>query len=690
MKGQRKIVTEASQGFTLTRRALFLGGAQAAVGLVLAGRMGWLAIAENERYKLLAESNRVNLTLIPPRRGWIVDRHGRPIADNRTDFRVDVIPDRLRDPEGTIAVLQKLIGFDDDVRDRILEEIASGAGFRPVEVAASLDYERFAAISVRMPDLPGVAPASGFTRNYPTGAAVAHLVGYVGGASADEYKETRDPLLVTPGFKVGKDGLEKTMDAMLRGKPGAKRTEVTARGKLVRELTTRPDTTGETLKLTIDGGLQHYAARRLGVESGSVVVIDTHTGGILAMTSMPAYDPNSFSDGISHSEWEMLRADDHIPLLNKSMQGLYPPGSTFKPVTSTALQAAGIKPDEIVYCNGGYTLGNRRFACLGHHGPMNMYRALARSCNTYFYTMGHRIGIDAIAAAAHTLGLGAEFPLPVPSQRYGTVPDPAWKQKKYKQDWSQSDTLNTAIGQGYLQVSPLQLAVMASRVASGRMLMPTLIAGQARRAAPLAIPPEHLAAIRSGMDQVVNDGGTAVRSKLPLEGIRMGGKTGTAQVRRISGSSRGGSNVPWKYRDHALFVCFAPVDNPRYAASVVIEHGLHGSSAAAPVARDVMTYLFDPPKAMEMLATLENGWGGNIEQRTAAKTAAWKAAQAGTPIVPADGEGDNRSGDNDSAPAPTPSPSPSPSPPPEPTPSTAPVPPPPPGVIDIPAAPEPD
>lgn len=659
MNNRRKIVTEASQSFTLTRRALFIGGAQAAFGAVLAGRMAWLSIAENERYKLLAESNRVNLTLIPPRRGWIVDRSGRPIADNRTDFRVDVIPDRLRDVEATIETLQRLIGFDADEHQRILDEIKHSPGFRPVEVAASLDYQHFAAISVRLPDLPGVAPTRGFTRNYPTGAAVAHLIGYVGGASAEEYKETRDPLLVTPGFKVGKDGLEKTMDAMLRGKPGAKRTEVTARGKLVRELTTRPDVTGDTLRLTIDAGLQHYAARRIGPESASVVVIDTLTGAILALASMPAYDPNSFSDGISHNEWAMLREDDHIPLLNKSLQGLYPPGSTFKPVSATALQAAGIKPDEIVHCNGGYQLGNRRFACLGRHGPMDMYRALARSCNTYFYTMGHRVGIERIAEAARTLGLGQEYPLPVPSQRYGTVPDPTWKQRKYDQKWSQSDTLNTSIGQGYLQVSPLQLAVMASRVASGRKLMPTLIASHLKRADELAIPPDHLAAIRQGMDMVVNGGGTAGRSRLPLEGIRMGGKTGTAQVRRIAGNFRGGSNVPWKYRDHALFVGFAPVDDPRYAVSVVVEHGLHGSSAAAPIARDVLTYLFDPVKAMATLDDFEKGWGGTIEQRMAIKAAAWKAARSGTPPPAPDAQG-NAATANASATAPEPAPTPTP------------------------------
>lgn len=623
-----KLVTQHSQSFTFTRRALLLGAAQAGVAGMLAVRMGWLAIAENERYRLLAESNRVQLTIIPPRRGWIVDRFGKPIAINRTDFRVDLIPGQLHDEGKILGELQQLLALPEEELQRIREELAKAADYQPVQVASNLPYEKFATVSLRAPDMPGVNPSSGTARFYPAGAAVGHLVGYVGSASAKDYEKTHDPLLITPGFKVGKDGIEKTMEEWLRGKPGAKRSEVTARGRLVRELTTRPDIAGNTLRLTIDAGLQSFAARRLGNESGSVVIIDTLTGGILTMTSMPAYDPNSFSDGISHSEWAMLSQNDHLPLLNKSLQGLYPPGSTFKPITALALQRAGIDPEEIVFCNGGYQLGNRRFACLGRHGPMNLYRALARSCNTYFYTQGRKTGIDGIASMAHTMGLGASYTLPMPSQKYGTVPDPAWKLRRYDQQWGQADTLNTAIGQGFLQVSPLQLAVLASRVASGRALVPKMMRKKGDTADPiLNIPLEHLAAVRRGMDEVVNAGGTAVRSRLQIEGVRMAGKTGTAQVRRIAGSARGGLNMPWKYRDHALFIGFAPVENPRYAASVVIEHGLHGSSAAAPVASDCLLYLFDPAKALAKLADLEKGWGGDIGTRMRVEAAEWQAAQ---------------------------------------------------------------
>lgn len=634
MSGPIRQVTEAAQAFTFSRRAMSLGIAQMGVGALLAGRMAWLSVAENERYKLLSESNRVNLTLIPPRRGWIVDRAGHAIANNRTDFRIDLIPERIEDTTRVLADLARLLKLDPSEVERIARELEKARGLQPVPVAENLDWDRYAAVVVRQPELPGVAPTQGYARNYPAGAAVAHLVGYVGTPSAEQYKESKDPLYLAPGFKLGKDGLEKSLEPKLRGTPGARRVEVTARGRPVRDLDTRRDVPGQTVKLTIDAGLQEYAARRLGNESGSAVVIDARTGGILAMASMPAYDPNSFSDGISRLEWGMLSEDDHLPLTNKVLQGLYPPGSTFKPATALAALRAGIDPERTVYCNGGYQLGNRFFRCLGRHGPVNLHRAIAKSCNTYFYTMGRDVGMDGVAAAARQLGLGAEYPLPFPSQRYGTIPDPAWKLRKYKESWRPADTLNASIGQGYILASPLQLAVQASRIASGRELMPRILADAPIVGPLLDVPQERMAMIRSGMDEVVNGAGTAVRSRLQLDGIRMGGKTGTAQVRRIAGGARGGLNVPWKHRDHGLFIGFAPVENPLYAVAVVIEHGMSGSGAAAPVARDLLTYLFDRPKAMETLAAFEKQWGGDLNARMAAKAEAYRLVkQAPIPIA---------------------------------------------------------
>ncbi|MBP6379496.1 MAG: penicillin-binding protein 2 [Sphingorhabdus sp.] len=612
--------------FTFSRRALFIGGVQATVGAVVATRMAYIAVAENEKYKLASESNRINLTLIPPRRGWFIDRIGKPIATNRADFRVDIIPDRLQNREQTLGTLTRLLDLKQEDVERIEKELKEAQGFQPVQVAAGLDYESFARVSVRLPDLPGVSPRQGFSRFYPSGAAVGHLLGYVGTVSAEEYRLDKNPLLITPGFKVGKQGLEKTMEMRLRGKPGAKRTEVTARGKIVRELSTRSDTPGKPVQLTIDIDLHNYAARRLGVESGSVVVIDCLTGDILALVSMPCFDPNSFSEGIGRLEWKMLNSDDRIPMLNKSLQGLYPPGSTLKPMAGLAFLKHGIDPEETVSCGGGYRLGNRVFKCLGRHGSMNMRSAIMKSCNTYFYSMANRVGYDAIAPAAKQLGLGQEFPLPFQSQRYGTIPDSTWKQKKYGQEWSRSDTLNAVIGQGYVSVSPFQLAVMAARIASGRMLEPEILLKQRGAAQHLPFPDEHLQVVRDGMDLVVNGAGTAVRSRLDLPDVTMAGKTGTAQVRAIKGGQRGQSGAR-KYRDHGLFVCFAPVAQPRYAAAVVIEHGLGGARAAAPVAKDVLTFLYDREKAMASLEALEAGWGGGIEERMARQYAAFQAGQ---------------------------------------------------------------
>jgi penicillin-binding protein 2 len=620
----RPPLTEGAQAAMFTRRAILLGVGQAGLSALLAGRMGYIAIAQNERYTDLAESNRVQERLIAPRRGWIVDRNGQPMAVNRSIFRVDLIPDQLEDPERAIAELTRILGLDAETVARIRAELPRAAGFQPIPVAENLSYEHFAAITVRLPELPGVAPLRAFARYYPEGAAVGHLLGYVGTPSREDYeRQGRDPLFLTPGFKIGKEGLERVKEAGLRGTPGRARVEVTARGRLVRELTTLPDTGGRVLHTTIDAGLQSYAARRLGEQSGSCVVLDCHSGDILCMASMPAYDPNAFSDGINRSEWSMMAEDERHPLINKTLNALYPPGSTIKPAIAMAVLEAGVGPEEIVVCGGGYNLGGRRFGCLGVHGPMNLHRAIARSCNTYFYTMGRRIGIDRFAQMARRLGLGQRFDLPVVSQNFGTIPDPAWKMRRHHQEWSQADTLNAAIGQGYVILNPLQLAIMASRVASGRNIQPRLILNRHAPADPLPFASAHFEAVRSGMDEVVNGAGTAGASRLPFPDIRMAGKTGTAQVRNIVDASRGRAGAAWRYRDHGLFIFFAPVGAPRYAGSVVIEHGLGGARAGAPVAKDVLTYLFDKDRGMAALQALEQGWGGNIAERLARRTAAW-------------------------------------------------------------------
>ncbi len=623
-----KIVSPALLRQTFERRSVVVGALQGGVGLLLLTRMGYIALADSQKYKAMAESNRVNLSLIPPRRGWILDRNGQPIASNRADFRVDLIPSKLIDRDKSLAELAPILGLDAIAVQDIQDKLEKARGFQPVEASAHLTWEQFAAISVRQPDLQGVVPQRSFSRFYPAGPCVGHLTGYVGAANAEDYEKEHNPLLITPGFKIGKDGLEKQFDAQLRGVPGARRSEVTASGKLVRDLETREDIPGQPIKLTIHAGLQEYAARRIGVESGACVVIDCQSGDILAFASMPSFDPNSFTDGIGRLEWKMLADDDHVPLRNKIIHGLYPPGSTVKPTVALAFLEAGLDPNAAVNCSGGLQVGNRVFHCWNHrgHGRVDMAKGIYQSCDVYFYHFAQKIGMDQIARTMRKIGYGQKFDLPFSSQSYGTVPDPAWKQKKYGKEWAVYDTVNATIGQGYVQVNPLQQAIIASRLASGKMLKPQLLLG-GQRSAPqsLDVPQEHLDLIHNAMKEMVNGMGTGHAARLPVEGVQLAGKSGTAQVVGLNiGNGKGGL---WRHRDHGHFICFAPFDKPRYACAVLIEHG-GGSGAAMPVARDIMTYLFDQQKAWDALTALEKGWGGTPQERQAAKYRSY-AAQYG-------------------------------------------------------------
>lgn len=614
------------------RRAVIVGAVQGGIGVLLALRLGYLAVAQNEKYRLESESNRVNLTLIPPRRGWILDRNGAPLASNRADFRVDIIPERVNDADATIDRLATLLSLEPARVADIKNKVATARGFQPIEVASGLNYEQFASLSVRLPELQGVVPQRGFSRFYPTASTVGHLIGYVGPASAEEYEKDPNPLLITPGYKIGKDGLEKQFEQNLRGVPGARRVEVTARGRIVRDLGTRDDVQGAPVQLTIDGPLQDYAARRIGLESGSVVVMDCNTGDLLCMASMPSFDPNSFSDGIGGVEYAMLREDERVPLRNKVLQGLYPPGSTIKPMHCMAFLRAGVNPTDTIVCGGGRRIGNRFFNCHSSHGVVDMNKAIAQSCDSYFYHFSQVVGFDTVAEVASMFGMGTQFELPVASQFFGTVPNAAWKEKKFGRPWEPFDTVNASIGQGYYLASPLQLAVLSARLATGKVLNPRLILN-GKDTAPRAydFKADDIAFIRQAMSDVVNGAGTARRAQLPLPDVKMAGKTGTAQV--VSLSISDGRSGPWKYRDHGLFVFFAPFDNPRYAGAVVIEHG-GGSGAAYPIARDVMTFMFDPQKGLDALRALERQWGGTAQQRLEQRYAAY-AAERGAAVRPA-------------------------------------------------------
>jgi len=629
-------ITNTHQSITFSRRMLMLGGAQAAVGALLVGRLGWLSIVQNEKYQLLSESNRVQLIPVPPRRGWIIDRFGKPIAINKASFRVDIIPQQMEKGRDIVPEVARLLQLDDDDVDRIRHDLAQSRGFQPVSVADNVPYDQYAAITVRLPDLPGVAASQGFTRYYPGGSTVGQLVGYVGAASAEEYeRENKNPLLLVPGVKIGKEGLEKALEPILRGQPGGQRVEVTARGKIVKELDPKPDISGGTVQLTIDADLHQYAARRIGDQSAAVVVIDVSNGDILAMPSMPSFDPNNFSDGISQAEWKMLSQDDHLPLVDKALESLYPSGSTIKPSMALALLNAGIDRKQIVNCTGAFQLGNHTFHCDRRHGPLDMDGAVVHSCDVYFYTMCLRVGADKLAPMVRSMGFGEKFDLPFETQRYGTIPDPEWMMRKYHRKWQGYDTVNMSIGQGMVLINPLQLGVMASRLATGKRVVPRLL--KSKPVAPqteLAVGQDHLDFIRKAMWGVV-DHGTAAAAKFPIPGIQMAGKTGTAQTHNLSAGERGNYTAAnWKLRDHSLFMAFVPFDNPRYACGTIVEHGGFGAAVAAPLVRDTLTFLYDKQKALEALNAFEQSIGGPLDERIARKTAAWRQANGLPPLPP--------------------------------------------------------
>ncbi|PRX33819.1 penicillin-binding protein 2 [Meinhardsimonia xiamenensis] len=589
----------------ITRRGLILAGAQLGVVGILVARMRHLQLEQSSEFRLLAEENRINVRLLPPPRGRIFDRNGEVLADNEQLYRIVIVREDAGDVDEVLARLARLLPLETEDIERVRAEIYRRSPFVPVTVAERLHWEDVAEVAVNTPALPGVNPEVGLSRVYPLGEDFAHVVGYVGPVSDYDLSriENPDPLLQIPRYQIGKTGVEAKLEDALRGRAGTRRIEVNAVGRVMRELDRQPGQPGADVELTIDAGLQNFVQARLGRESASAVVLDTETGDILALASSPSFDPNKFVRGISVADYRALTDTPLRPLANKAVQGTYPPGSTFKMVVAlAALEEGVIKPEETVWCPGYKELGRRRFHCWkrGGHGHVNLIDSLEQSCDVYYYEVAEKVGIEKIAAMARRLGLGAQFNLPLSAVARGLTPDKDWKRRNRGADWLIGDTLNAGIGQGYVLASPLQLAVMTARLASGRALEPRLVRrlGEAEQppapARDLGIDPGHLRLVRRGMLAVTNNRrGTAWSSRVELAEMKIAGKTGTSQVRNISAAEResgvlDNDEVPWEQRDHALFVAFAPYDAPRLACSVVVEHGGGGSTAAAPIARDIM------------------------------------------------------------------------------------------------------
>lgn len=588
---------------SFTRRALLIGAMQGGLMTVLAGRLAWLQVVEGHRYKTLAENNRINVKLLAPSRGLILDRYGVALAENSQNFRALVVPEQTTNLEQVLNNVARLIPLKEGTVQTVLKTAKKSPRFASLEIRDNLSWDEVATIEVNLPDLPGVSIDVGEVRYYPLGEAVAHMIGYVGAVDKAD-QTTDDPLLRMPGFKIGKTGLEKVLDGELRGRAGAAEVEVNVVGREVRELSRKPGEPGRNVTLTIDSELQDYVRERLSVQrSASAVIMDAKTGAVYAMASVPSFDPNEFSRGLTPETWNRLLADPGVPLNNKAIGGQYPPGSTYKMVTAMAgLESGAITPGRRVFCPGHFNMGDTRFHCWkqGGHGSVDLVTALAQSCDTYFYQVALDIGIDKIGEMANRFGLGVMLDTGLAEERKGLIPTQAWKRSHLGQPWHRGETVVASIGQGYVQATPLQLAVMTARLVNGgHAVMPQLTAMigdvpvEKKEWPSMGFNPAHLAIVRDGMEHVVMyPRGTAYGSRITVEGMEMAGKTGTSQVRRITKEQRAlgikNEDLPWNHRHHALFVGYAPYNDPRYVVSVVVEHGGGGSAVAAPIAKDLI------------------------------------------------------------------------------------------------------
>jgi penicillin-binding protein 2 len=601
---------EAQSRKVFTRRAAILAGAQASVLAALAARLYQLQVVESDRYVVLADENRMNLRLLAPVRGRILDRFGVVLADSRQNYQLVIVPEQAGNIAATLDALGTLIEVGDNDRRRVQRDVRRKHAFVPVLVRANLSWDEMARVELATPELPGISIEPGVTRHYPFGETAAQAIGYV--AAVSEPELTGDPLLELPDFRIGKAGIEKAQDRELRGTAGTSQVEVNAFGRVVREIARIPGKAGQDVVTSLDMSMQEFVTRRCGAEqSVASVLLDAMTGDVLALVSIPSFDPLPFSAGLTPAMWQDLTNDPRKPLSNKAIAGVYPPGSTFKPVVAAAALSAGVlTPETQITCPGYLSLGNATFHCWRHggHGTLRLRDAIKKSCDVFFYETARRVGIDRLSVMARRFGFGDVLGLDIPGERPGLIPSREWKLAASGTAWTQGETLIAGIGQGSVLATPLQLATMVARLVTGRAVSPRLVRANGLMppggdpAPPdfpsLGVNPHILAFVLDGMNAVVNEpGGTAYGARITEPGLAMGGKSGTSQVRHINEYERGrggrhARQIPWKERDHALFVAFAPVGAPRYVCATIVEHGGisggGGSAVAAPVCRDVL------------------------------------------------------------------------------------------------------
>ncbi|HTN71284.1 MAG TPA: penicillin-binding protein 2 [Methylomirabilota bacterium] len=586
----------------LRARARLLYGVLIIAFLALTARLTFLQIIQGERYTFLSENNRIRIKRIPGTRGMVFDHQGQLLVDSRPSFDLLFVPEDSEEPENTLRRLAHYLGRDEKELLAILEENKQRPAFDEVILGRDVDWSTVVAVESHQLDLPGITLRTRPRRSYANGAMAAHVLGYMGEIGSKQLKLLKEQGYAV-GDEIGQFGLERRWEEVLRGQSGGQQVEVDALGRRVRVLHEVPDVPGYTVNLTLDRELQETAFEALNGKEGTIVALDVQNGAILAMVSTPAFDPNVFARGIKAEEWRGLIQDRLRPLSNRAIQGQYPPGSTFKIIMAIAgLEEGVLQPEARIFDPGYYNFGNRAFRDWkkGGHGYVDLHRAIVESCDVYFYQLGPRIGIDRIAKWARAFGLGEKSGLGLDDERSGLVPDSEWKRKKYRQPWYPGETVSIGIGQGYLTVTPLQLANMMAAIANGGTLYrPRLVAkvesvdgATVREYGPekirtIAIKPETLERIRNALADVVKaPGGTggAARSSL----VEIAGKTGTAQVVEMKGAYVKTEQLTYFNRDHAWFVSYAPVENPRIAVVVLVEHGGHGGDAAAPLAKKVI------------------------------------------------------------------------------------------------------
>ena len=585
----------------LLKRSLVIFSANIFLFFVLIGRLYYLQIFSKEKYTRLADINRIQERLLVPPRGSINDRNGVELAQNNQNFEALIIPEQVKDIDKLLQNLTPILNLTSTEIERIKKDISRHKRFIPIKIKDNLNWEEVSTLMINSNQFQGLYIDEGLTRYYPFKQYTAHPLGYVGSVSLQDLEKSPAPLLEVPGFKIGKSGFEKTYDLSLRGQEGTLSHEINAYGRIMQQLEKKDGIKGKDLDLTIDIRLQQFALDTFKDEAGAAVLMDVHTGEILALVSTPSYDPNLFVNGISHENWNSLLYDEKTPLTNKAISGLYSPGSTFKiAVAISALENKTITPATTSYCSGKMKLGNHLFHCWKHsgHGKENVITAIKDSCDIFFYETALKLGIDKISSTAHLLGLGEIYDLGLENQKQGTIPNKNWKQQVLKSSWQQGETVIAGIGQGYVLVNPLQVAVMLSRVVNGGYAVtPTLIKQDTPPTYPsLNISQSTLEIVKQGMFEVVNGiGGTAIKAKPKSKSFKIAGKTGTTQVRRISLKERQkgilkDEDLPWKYRNHAWFMAYAPHDNPKYAIAVLVEHGRSGSGTAAPIASKILEH----------------------------------------------------------------------------------------------------